>query len=99
MLRQIDASRHDGLEGRGPWLSLVGGIDDATGLVPWASLRDHKDALGYSQLLRDAVRRRGIPMAVYRRSAFTPIASRLSCNHSSRVLIGCTGGVAEHAEQ
>jgi transposase len=36
MLLQIDGSRHDWLEGRGPFLSLVGGIDDATGLVPWA---------------------------------------------------------------
>ena len=65
MLLQIDASRHDWLEGRGPWLSLVGGIDDATGLVPWASFREHEDAQGYFQLLREVVRRRGIPMAVY----------------------------------
>jgi transposase len=65
MLLQIDASRHDWLEGRGPWLSLVGGIDDATGLVPWATFRDHEDAHGYFQLLREVVRRRGIPMAVY----------------------------------
>jgi hypothetical protein len=26
-----DGSRHDWLEGRGPWLCLVGAIDDATG--------------------------------------------------------------------
>jgi hypothetical protein len=65
MLLQIDASRHDWLEGRGPWLSLVGGIDDATGLVPWACFREHEDAQGYFQLLREVVRRRGIPMAVY----------------------------------
>jgi len=31
MLLQIDGSRHDWLEGRGPWMSLVGAIDDATG--------------------------------------------------------------------
>jgi hypothetical protein len=64
MLLQIDASRHDWLEGRGPWLSLVGGIDDATGLVPWACFREHEDAQGYFQLFREVVRR-GIPMAVY----------------------------------
>src|SRR6267143_3571533 len=46
MLLQIDGSRHDWLEGRGPWLSLVGGIDDATGLVPWAGFRDQEDAQG-----------------------------------------------------
>ena len=36
MLLQVDGSRHDWLEGRGPWLTLVGGIDDATGLVTGA---------------------------------------------------------------
>jgi hypothetical protein len=28
MLLQVDASRHDRLEGRGPYLTLIGGIDD-----------------------------------------------------------------------
>ncbi|HEY8678509.1 MAG TPA: ISNCY family transposase [Candidatus Dormibacteraeota bacterium] len=65
MLLQIDGSRHDWLEGRGPWLSLVGGIDDATGLVPWAGFRDQEDAQGYFELLRAVVRRYGIPLAVY----------------------------------
>lgn len=46
MLLQIDASRHDWQEGRGPWLSLVGGIDDATGVVPWATFREREDAQG-----------------------------------------------------
>ena len=31
MLVQIDGSRHEWLEGRGPCLSLIGAIDDATG--------------------------------------------------------------------
>ena len=35
MLSQVDASRHDWLEGRGPHLTLVGAKDDATGEV-WA---------------------------------------------------------------
>lgn len=65
MLLQIDGSRHDWLEGRGPWLSLVGGIDDATGLVPWATFRDQEDAQGYFELLRAVVRRYGIPLALY----------------------------------
>lgn len=65
MLLQIDASRHNWLEGRGPYLSLIGGIDDATGLVPWACFRDQEDAQGYFQLLREVVRRRGIPLALY----------------------------------
>lgn len=46
MLLQIDASPHDWLEGRGPLLSLVGAIDDATSVVPWGVFRDHEDAQG-----------------------------------------------------
>jgi transposase len=65
MLLQIDGSWHDWLEGRGPWLSLVGGIDDATGMVPWATFREREDAQGYFELLRAVVRRHGIPWAVY----------------------------------
>jgi transposase len=65
MLLQIDGSRHDWLEGRGPYLSLVGGIDDATGLVPWATFHEQEDAQGYFELMRAVVRRHGIPLAVY----------------------------------
>jgi len=62
---QLDASRHDWLEGRGPYLSLVGGIDDATGKVPWACFRDQEDAQGYFLLMRETVVRHGIPMSAY----------------------------------
>ena len=65
MLLQLDASRHDWLEGRGPYLSLVGGVDDATGKVPWACFRDQEDAQGYFIVMRQTVARFGIPMAVY----------------------------------
>jgi transposase len=65
MLLQIDGSRHDWLEGRGPFLSLVGGIDDATGLVPLACFRAQEDAQGYFEVLRETVRRKGVPLAVY----------------------------------
>ena len=34
MMLQVDGSRHEWLQGRGPWLTLIGGIDDATGTVP-----------------------------------------------------------------
>lgn len=66
LLLQLDGSRHDWLEGRGPWLTLVGAIDDATGTVPAATFRDQEDAAGYLELLRTIVRRKGIPVAVYR---------------------------------
>ena len=39
MLLQTDGSRHDWLEGRGPYLTLVGAVDDATGTVPFALFR------------------------------------------------------------
>src|SRR6266568_4028069 len=65
MLLQLDASRHDWLEGRGPYLSLVGAIDDATGRVPWACFREQEDAYGYFMVMRETVTRFGIPMAVY----------------------------------
>lgn len=65
MLLQIDGSRHDWLEGRGPWLSLIGAIDDATGKVYHALFREQEDAQGYFLLLRQIVGSCGIPMALY----------------------------------
>ena len=65
MLLQIDGSRHDWLGGRGPYLTLVGAIDDATGEVPYGLFREQEDAQGYSLLLREIVGSYGIPMALY----------------------------------
>lgn len=65
MLLQLDASRHDWLEGRGPYLSLVGCIDDATGKVPSACFREQEDAQGYFIVMRETVSKLGIPMAAY----------------------------------
>lgn len=53
------------LEGRGPYLSLVGAIDDATGEVLSARFREQEDAQGYFEVMREVVRRRGIPLALY----------------------------------
>jgi hypothetical protein len=66
MLVQIDGSRHDWLEGRGPALTLVGGIDDATGIIVGATFRDAEDGVGYLTVLREMARRHGLPAAVYR---------------------------------
>ena len=66
LLVQVDGSRHDWLEGRGPWLTLVGGIDDATGIVVGATFRDAEDGVGYLTVLRDMARRYGLPAAIYR---------------------------------
>jgi transposase len=66
MLLQIDGSHHDWLEGRGPELSLVGAIDDATGEVPHALFRLEEDTQGYFFLLERIVATHGIPLAIYR---------------------------------
>ena len=46
LLVQVDGSHHDWLEGRGPTLTLVGGIDDVTGVVVGATFRDAEDGVG-----------------------------------------------------
>jgi len=65
MLLQTDGSHHDWLEGRGPYLTLTGAIDDATGKPPYALFREQEDAQGYFLLLRQIVAEHGIPMALY----------------------------------
>jgi transposase len=65
LLLQVDGSRHDWLEGRGPWLTLVGAIDDATGLVTGATFRDQEDTAGYLTVLAQTARAHGLPLALY----------------------------------
>ena len=62
---QIDGSRHDWLEGRGPYLTLVGAVDDATGTIPYALFRQEEDAQGYFMLLSEVIKNKGIPLAIY----------------------------------
>lgn len=65
MLLQVDGSRHQWFGPDGPWLTLIGAIDDATGDVPFALFREQEDAQGYLLLLQEVVRKRGIPLALY----------------------------------
>ena len=65
MLLQTDGSRHAWLEDRGPWLTLVGGIDDATGTVSGGTFRAAEDAAGYFAMLAATVARQGRPLALY----------------------------------
>ena len=65
MLLQVDGSRHDWLQGRGPYLTLVGAVDDATGTVPAALFRQHEDAHGYMLMLKETIERHGVPLALY----------------------------------
>jgi transposase len=64
-LLQLDASTHAWLEARGPRLSLLAAIDDATGAVPFALFREQEDTAGYLELLRGVVGTLGRPLAVY----------------------------------
>jgi hypothetical protein len=65
MLLQLDGSHHSWLEERGPVLTLLLAVDDATGRVPYALFREQEDTQGYLLLLRGVIERCGIPLAVY----------------------------------
>lgn len=65
-LLQLDGSRHAWLEARGPALTLLAAIDDATGKVVGAVFREQEDAAGYLELLHDIVTAHGLPGAIYR---------------------------------
>lgn len=65
MLLQVDGSPHDWLEGRGPKLTLIVAIDDATSELPYALFREQEDAAGYFELMRAISRPHGLPQAVY----------------------------------
>lgn len=67
MLLLVDGSEHDWLEKRGPRLTLMGFVDDATGKVPAAHFQtEHEDSAGYLRLIRAVVEGPGIPLAIYR---------------------------------
>jgi hypothetical protein len=61
----LDASLHRWLEDRGPQLSLLGFLDDATGKVLVAEFFPTEDAHGYFRLLHRLLRRFGVPLSFY----------------------------------
>jgi transposase len=65
MMLQTDGSQHDWLEGRGPSLTLIAYIDDATNEVLGATFRDEEDAAGYFLGLREICLTKGIPGIIY----------------------------------
>lgn len=65
MLWQIDSSPYAWLEDRGPTLTLHGIIDDATGEVLGAVFRPTETFEGYVTAMIQALRRKGVPMALY----------------------------------
>jgi transposase len=64
-LVQLDGSPHDWLEGRGPRLTALGMQDDATGKILAAQFFPTESAFGYLCLLRQLLRRFGVPLAFY----------------------------------
>ena len=75
MMLQLDASPHDWLQGRGPWLTLVGAKDDATGYV-WAHFEEAETTWGYLDLMREVINTHGVPLSLY--------ADRHSIFHTTR---------------
>lgn len=65
LLLQADGSSHAWLEERGPHLTLIAYIDDATGQVAGATFRQQEDAVGYLQVLQAISTRRGVPQSLY----------------------------------
>lgn len=61
----LDGSLHRWLEDRGPQLTLLGFLDDATRKVPVAEFFLTEDARGYFRLLRRLLRRCGVPLCFY----------------------------------
>ena len=64
-LVQLDGSPHDWLEGRGPQLTALGMQDDATGKILAARFFLSETTFGYLCLLRQLLRRHGLPLAFY----------------------------------
>ncbi len=65
LLVQLDGSPYAWFGPTAPVCTLLGAIDDATGMVLAAIFRQQEDAAGYLALLLTVGRTRGLPAAVY----------------------------------
>lgn len=63
-LLQGDGSEHDWLEGRGPMLTLLHFVDDATGYV-WADFSYSETTEGYLNIMMSILKTEGIPRRLY----------------------------------
>jgi len=61
---QMDGSEHDWLEGRGPWMVLMGYIDDATGNV-FGRFHEYEGTLPAMDSFKRYTGKHGIPLSVY----------------------------------
>ncbi len=57
MLLQLDGSHHLWLEDRGPWMTLLLAVDDATGTAPYALFQEQEDTRGYLSLPQGIIER------------------------------------------
>jgi hypothetical protein len=64
-LVQVDASPFAWLQARGPELTLVGAIDDATGAILGLTFRPTEDLHGYAVVFQQIFTRYGLPLALY----------------------------------
>jgi len=64
-LIQVDGSPCAWLEARGPYLTLLGAIDDATGAILALGFRPAEDLHGYATLVRQLCVTHGLPLALY----------------------------------
>ena len=65
MMIQFDTSDHDWLEGRGPRIKLIGGIDDASKDVPYALFAYQDSVEENMATLKEIVKKKGIPLSLY----------------------------------
>jgi hypothetical protein len=61
---QMDGSHHDWLEGRGPWLVLMGYIDDATSRF-YGKFYEYEGTMPALGSLKGYIKRSGIPRSIY----------------------------------
>jgi hypothetical protein len=62
---QVDGSPFDWLEGRGPEMTLLGAIDDATSTVLALHFRPTEDLHGYAVVFHHLFTHHGLPVSVY----------------------------------
>jgi len=65
MLLQMDTSEHDWLMGRGPHMELIAAIDDATNEVPYALFVKSDNTVNNMLVMKEIVKRKGIPFGFY----------------------------------
>lgn len=64
-LIQVDASKHQWLDGDEEFYHLHGAIDDATGIVTSCFLNKEETIFGYQMILKDTIEKYGIPECLY----------------------------------